>query len=337
MLSNKIIRGAVAAPLMLIASAAGTLIFTAPPSPPPIAAIQGAGDFMRAFAKAQPAAQYLTARDGSKLSYRRYPGKAGAGVVIAVHGSSGTTVAMHGIGQAISADGPTVYSVDLRGHGYSLGPGGRLGDVAYRGQYEDDLADMAKFVTAAHPAEKKLLLGHSTGGAVILRTASIKPYAENFDAYLALSPFIAPGSAMDRPNQGGWTSVSVPRIVVLSILNGFGISALDHMTVLEMAVPDGAKDRRPSSYSHALLASANLPRDWEPAIGAIAKPTAVLIGEDDELFFAKAYPAELGRANPGIRVQILPNVGHMAIIYQDDALAAVTAKVRDMLRPREAA
>ena len=332
MLTRKIMIGAVAAPVIIAAVISGILIFTAPKAPPPIAAIQGAGDSMRAFAEAQPAAQYLTARDGNKLSYRLYPGKAGAGVVVTVHGSSGTTVAMQGVAKAISTDGPTVYSVDLRGHGLSKGPGGRLGDVEYRGQYEDDLADISKFISKAHPTENKLLVGHSTGGAVILRTASIPSYASNFDAYLALSPFIAPGSAMDRPNQGGWTSVSVPRIIVLSILNGFGISALDHITVLAMAVPNGNKDRRPGSYSHALLASANLPRDWEPAIAAIRKPTEVLIGEDDELFFAKAYPAELGRANPRINVRLLPKVGHMGMVYQPEALKAVSNKVREMLR-----
>lgn len=333
MLSKYLMRGAISAPFLVAGAMGGILMLTAPKAPPPIAAIQGASDFMSAFAQAQPPASYMTARDGAKLSYRLYPGKAGAGVVVAVHGSSGTTVAMHGIAEAISAEGPAVYSIDLRGHGYSEGPDGRLGDVAYRGQYEDDLADIAKFVSIAHPTENKLLLGHSTGGAVILRTASIQAYADNYDAYLALSPFIAPGSAMDRPNQGGWTSVSVPRIVVLSILNGFGISALDHMTVLEMAVPDGTKDRRPGSYSHALLASANLPREWEPAIRAIQRPTQVLIGEKDELFFAKAYPSELGRANPKIKVTLLPNVGHMGMVYQDDALKAVTGKVREMLRP----
>jgi non-heme chloroperoxidase len=332
MLSNRLVRGAIATPIILATIAGGILLFTGPKTPPPIAAIQGAGDVMSAFAEAQPAAQYLTARDGTRLSYRLYPGKVGAGVVVAVHGSSGTTVAMHGVGQAISAVGPTVYSIDLRGHGLSNGPDGRLGDIVYRGQYEDDLADIAKFVTSANPAEKKLLLGHSMGAAVILRTASIPSYADNFDAYLALAPFIAPGSVMDRPNQGGWTSVSVPRIVVLSILNGFGISALDHIKVLAMAVPNGAKDRRPDGYSHALLASANLPREWEPAIGAIQKPTEVLIGEDDELFYAKAYPAELGRANPRIKVKLLPHISHMGMVYQADALKALAEKARSMLQ-----
>ncbi|MBW8735077.1 MAG: alpha/beta fold hydrolase, partial [Asticcacaulis sp.] len=213
-------------------------------------------------------------------------------------------------------------SVDLRGHGLSKGPGGRLGDIVYRGQYEDDLEDFAKLAAREHPGEKRLLLGHSMGGAVIMRTASIARYAKNYDAYLALSPFVAPGTAMDRPQEGGWTSVSVPRIVVLSILNNFGISALDHITVLAMAVPDSDRNLRPRTYSHALLASADLPRKWQPAVAAIRAPTRVLIGADDELFHAEAYPAEIGRANPAIPVTVLKGVGHMGMVYQPEALAA---------------
>lgn len=328
---KRLFRGLVAAPIVILAVVGGVLLFTAPKAPPPIAAIQSAGDVMSAFAVAQPKAQFITVRDGAKLSYRLYPGKPGRGVVVAVHGSSGNTVAMHGVAREISAKGATVYSIDLRGHGLSKGPDGRLGDVVYRGQYEDDISDVAKFIEAAHPGEQRLLLGHSMGGATILRTASMPAYARNFDGYLALSPFIAPGSAMDRPNEGGWTSVSVPRIVVLSILNQFGISALDHMTVMAMAVPEDDRNNRPHSYSHALLASADLPREWEPALAAIKSPAQILIGADDELFFANAYPSEIKRANPGIKVTLLPKVTHMGIVYQREALEAVAQTALDML------
>jgi pimeloyl-ACP methyl ester carboxylesterase len=157
-------------------------------------------------------------------------------------------------------------------------------------------------------------------------------YAKNYDCYLALSPFIAPGTAMDRPDEGGWTSVSVPRIVVLSILDNMGISAFDHMKVLAMAVPDSDRNMRPRTYSHALLASANLPRPWQPSVAAIKKPMRVLIGADDELFHAEAYPVELGKANPMIPVTLLKGVGHMGMVYQPEALAAEADAAVALLR-----
>lgn len=326
-----IIRGLIITPVVMATIAGGVLVFTAPKSPPPIVAIESANDPIAAYARQQPPAQYLTARDGAKLAYRIYPGKPGGGVVVAVHGSSGTTVAMHGVATTLSARGATVYSIDMRGHGLSKGPQGRLGDVVYRGQYEDDLADFAELAAREHPGEKRLLVGHSMGGAIILRTASLPAYAKNYDSYLALAPLIAPGSVMDRPSQGGWTTVSVPRIVVLTILNSFSISAFDHMTVLAMAVPETDNNMRPRSYSHALLASANLPRKWEPAVAAIKAPTRILIGSDDELFRAETYPTELGRVNSAIPVTLLPGIGHMGIVYEPKALEAVGSTVAEML------
>lgn len=320
------IRMALAVPLVLLTVAGLILAFTAPTTPPLIKAIQSSSKVIARYAAEQPAQRFFKARDGALLSYRLYEGVHGKGIVVAVHGSSGNTAAMHGVAQALSKRGVTVYSIDLRGHGMSPGPGGKLGDVSYRGQYEDDLADLAAYIRETNPDEKLMLLGHSTGGSVILRTASLSAYAKNYDAYLALSPFIAPGGPMDRPNQGGWTSVSVPRIVVLSILNGFGISALDHMTVLAMAVPPN-DDLRPRHYSHALLASANLPRDWKPAVTAIRAPTQILIGTDDELFVAKAYPAQIRSANPNIPVHLITGVTHMGIITNDKAIETIASKV----------
>ncbi len=331
-IAKHILRSLIIAPVVMAAVAGGILVFTAPKVPAPIAAIQKAGDPLKAFAMAEPAARFMTARDGNALSYRYYPGTPGGGVAVVVHGSSGTTVAMHGVASALSARGITVYSIDLRGHGLSRGPGGRLGDIVYRGQYEDDLEDFAKLAAREHPGERRLLLGHSMGGSTILRTAGMARYAKNYDAYLALSPFIAPGTAMDRPNEGGWTSVSVPRIVVLTILDTIGITVFDHMTVLAMAVPDGDRNMRPRTYSHALLASANLPRKWQPAIAAIRAPTRVLIGADDELFHAEAYPGAFAAVNPAIPVTVLKGVGHMGMVYQPAALEAEADTAVEMLQ-----
>ncbi len=327
-----LVRGLVVTPVVMAAVAAGILAFTAPKTPPAVVAIEKAGAPLRAFAMAQPPARFLTARDGNALSYRYYPGTPGGGVAVVVHGSSGTTVAMQGVASALSARGISVYSVDLRGHGLSKGPDGRLGDIVYRGQYEDDLADFAKLAAREHPGEKRLLLGHSMGGSTILRTAGMTRYAGNYDGYLALSPFIAQGTAMDRPNEGGWTSVSVLRIVVLSILDNLGITAFDHLTVLAMAVPDSDRNMRPRTYSHVLLASANLPRKWQPAIAAIHAPTRVLIGADDELFHAEAYPAAFAAVNPAIPVTVLKGVGHMGMVYQPQALKAEADTAVEMLK-----
>ena len=325
-----LLRGLILIPLVMITIAGGILIFTAPKTPPLIAAVEKANDPFARFSRELPAYHYLTARDGGKLAYHTYAGKPGGGIAVLVHGSSGTSLAVHGLAKAYAARGITVYAPDLRGHGMSPGPNGRLGDIVYRGQYEDDFDDLVKLIEREHPGEKRLLVGHSMGGAVILRTAASR-YAGNFNGYLALSPFIAPNTPMDRPSQGGWTVVSVPRIVVLTILNRFGISALDHLKVLAMAVPEN-DNQRPRTYSHALLASANLQQDWQARLAAIRQPTRILIGANDELFTASAYPSEIGKANAKIAVTIMPDQGHMTMMFDDKALAVETDTAVDILK-----
>ncbi len=325
-----LVRGLIITPIVMVIGVGGILLFTAPKPPPLIAAVEKANDPFARFSRELPDYHFMTARDGGTLAYHYYAGKPGGGVAVLVHGSSGSSLAVHGLAEAYAARGITVYAPDLRGHGLSPGPDHRLGDVSYRGQYEDDLDDLAKLVAREHPDEKRLLAGHSMGGAIILRTAASR-YAGNFNGYLALSPFIAPNTPMDQPAQGGWTVVSVPRIVVLSILNRFGISALDHLTVLAMAVPKNDL-QRPRTYSHALLASSNLQQDWQGALARITQPTRILIGANDELFVASAYPSAIGKANPKIPVTILPGQGHMTMMFDQKAITAETDAAVEMLK-----
>lgn len=317
---------AVSVVILLVCVIVAILLFTAPKSPPPIAAVESARSRLQALAAGLPPYRSYAARDGTAIAYLYYPGIQGKGAAVLLHGSSGVAGAMHGLARSLAAAGVTVYVPDLRGHGGS----GSLGLVSYRGQYEDDLADLAGLVGREHPGERRLLVGHSSGGSLALRTAA-GGTAEAFDAYLALAPFIAPGDPLSRPEQGRWTSVSVPRIVVLSILNGFGIDALDDLKVLAMAVPPDAEKGRPRAYSHALLASLNLPRDWHRAIARIRRPTSVLIGRQDELFVAPAYPAALGAANRGIGVGIVEGARHMSFLVDGAAIAAATAEARRLL------
>lgn len=316
-----ILRFLLATPFVIAAIMAVVLATTAPKQPPIIEAVEKANTPFAAYAKEVPPYQYLTARDGEKLAYHYYQGLPGKGVAVVIHGSSGTALAAHGVAKALQARGITVYAPDLRGHGKSKGYQGKLGDIAYVGQYQDDIADFSTLITARHKGEKRLLIGHSMGGAMILGTAH-PSRAQAFDTYLALSPFIAPNTPMDRPDEGGWTTVSIPRFVILSILNGFGITQFNHLKVLGMAVEKNNQDR-PRSYSYALTQSANLPREWKPAVAAIKAPTEILIGADDELFFADQYPKEIGAVNPSIPVTLIPKTGHMDIMFSDAALKVV--------------
>ncbi len=337
-----LVRTAVITPLVMATIAAGVLTLTAPKAPPPLASIENASSPYAGYAREQPAARILTARDGGKLAYRFYPAVGiEKGAVVLVHGSSGTGLTVHGLAKALAAKGMSVYAPDMRGHGQSPGPDGRLGDIVHRTQYSEDLTDFAAYLGRMHPGQKRLLAGFSMNGGLTLRhageaeaRAGSKAESKDggdYDAYLAISPFIAPGTVMDRPNQGGWTTVSVPRIVTLSILNQMGISAFDHLTVLAMAVPKDLHAGRPASYSHALLASSSLPRPWEKTVAAIKAPTRVIIGAQDELFVAEAYPTALKAVNPALPVRLVDGVDHMGMMLNPAAHDAIGTEAEALL------
>src|SRR5262245_3067285 len=54
-----------------------------------------------------PALERFAARDGTQLSYRRYParGPANDRIAILIHGSSGSSVAVHALADALAARG----------------------------------------------------------------------------------------------------------------------------------------------------------------------------------------------------------------------------------------
>ena len=86
-----------------------------------------------------PKLQHYTARDGTPLTYRHYPGKSDK-VLILLHGSGWHSQYFLPLAGFIASQGiAQVYTPDLRGHGPSPL---KRGDVDYIGQLEDDLAGL---------------------------------------------------------------------------------------------------------------------------------------------------------------------------------------------------
>ena len=267
-----------------------------------------------------PAVQRVTARDGAPLTYRVYPARADRAVVL-IHGSSGTNISMHKSAQSLQAEGATVYSISLRGHG---GSGTANGDTSYRTQLDDDLMDFIAAAGLTKPGIQRTLIGFSSGGGFVLRTAS-GANREVFDAYLAISPFIAQDAPTTRPASGGWVSVAVPRVVALSILDGFGMPWFQGLPVVRFATASGPSGNRTPVYSFRLAAGLQLSRDWRREIARIDRPTIVAVGAIDELFLAEQYGPLLKELNPRVTVEVVPGLGHLDMIAQARACAAVAA------------
>lgn len=315
---------------ILIVAVAGALAaaiaFDSPSAPPVLAAgntIPGIAQWN--FAEL-PKVQSVKARDGAPLNYRLYPGRADRAIVL-VHGSTGSGTEMLKLAQALQAAGATVYAISLRGHG---GSGTRNGDVSYRGQLDDDLADLAKGVEIDKQGVHRTLAGFSSGGGFVLRVAG-GPQAGLFDDYLAISPYIGPDSPTSKPNSGGWAGVALPRIVALSLLDGIGLPWFQGLPAIHFATQAKADDRRTPVYSFRLMASLQLGLDWRVVLARIKVPTRIVVGANDELFNADQFQPMMQAINPRIGVTVVPGHGHLGMIADPAAVTAVAAVWRQMV------
>lgn len=310
------------ASLVLAAAAtfAGVIAFSTPAELPRLAAgdtLPGTESWNRAEI---PEVRRVVARDGAPLTYRLYPGRADRAVVL-VHGSSGSSISMHKLAQALQQAGGTVYSISLRGHG---GSGTVNGDVSYQRQLDDDLIDFVQATGLADPKIRRSLIGFSSGGGFVLRTAS-GPSRADFHDYLAISPYIARDAPTTRPAAGGWVSVAAPRVVALSILDGFGLPWFQGLPVLRFATTAKPSENRTPIYSFRLAAGLQLARDWRAALGRIDRPTAIVVGSKDELFYAERYAPLFAELNPKVSVVVEPGFGHLDMVADGKACTAVAA------------
>lgn len=311
--------------VLAVGAIAATIAFDSPSAPPVLAAgntIPGIAQWN--FAEL-PKVQTVKARDGAPLNYRLYPGRADRAVVL-VHGSTGSGTEMLKLAQALQGAGATVYAISLRGHG---GSGTRNGDVSYRGQLDDDLADLVKGVGIDKQGVHRTLAGFSSGGGFVLRVAGGQQ-AGLFDDYLAIAPYIGPDSPTNKPNSGGWAGVALPRVVALSLLDGIGLPWFQGLPAIHFATQAKADDRRTPVYSFRLMASLQLGPDWRPVLARIKAPTQIVAGADDELFNADQFQPMMQAINPRIGVTVVPGHGHLGMIADPAAVSAVAAAWRKL-------
>jgi non-heme chloroperoxidase len=292
------------------------IAFGTAPAPPPLASIQAAGVVIASEIVDAPPPRRFRARDGTTLAYRTYfaaPDR----IAVLIHGSSGSGVGMHGFAKALQAAGISAYALDVRGHGDS----GRKGDIEYVGQLEDDVIDLLAEIGTPKDA-KRILAGFSSGGGFVLRFAG-GPGGDRFDGYLLLAPLLPWDAPTSRPNSGGWAAPSIPRIIGLTVLSALGIHWFEDLPVLAFAVPpqDTSRPRTPV-YSYRLWRNFSSHYNWQEDVRGIRRPTIVLIGDRDELFFADQYSPVLHAVRPDIAVETVPGLDHIGLVISPTGRAA---------------
>ena len=266
-----------------------------------------------------PALDHFTARDGTLLSYRHYParGPSGGRIAVLVHGSSGSSVAVHALADALAARGVETFAPDIRGHGAS----GTRGDIAYLGQLEDDLADLVAEIRKLAPAAPLTLLGHSAGGGFALRVAS-SPIKDLFARTVLLAPYLGYDAPSTREDSGGWASPDLPRILGLIALHRLGITCCDALPTLAFAVPPNSTKILVETYSDRLMRNFAT-RGYKSDFAAVTRPMTLISGADDELMFSDKFADAVHAIAPNIDVKLIDGVNHMQIVSAPKAIAVI--------------
>jgi non-heme chloroperoxidase len=296
---------------------AAVIAFSRPAKLPPMTSVSAA--FTGTDFSATPPKRHFTARDGTVLDYRAYPGDPSR-IAVLIHGSSGTSASMHLVAQAIHARGATVYALAMRGHDGT----GHSGDIDYIGQLDDDLVDFLATLGPRPAGQTRTLLGFSSGGGFVLRFAG-GPHGALFDRLILVAPQFPYNAPTARPNAGGWVSVAVPRLLGLSLLTRLGITAFNGLPVLRMAVnPDPAIGLTPV-YSFRMLRNFGPSDDYLGDIARAPGTVVLLAGSKDEIFQAERFAPLLKPVRPGLTVTIVPGLSHMEMTTRPAALGAIAA------------
>ena len=270
-----------------------------------------------------PPLSRFSARDGTELAYRHYParGPASGKIAILVHGSSGSSVAIHAVADALAARGVETYAPDIRGHGGS----GSRGDIAFVGQLENDMEDLVALVRRTSPTEPLTLLGHSAGGGFALRIAA-SPIQNLFARTVLLAPYLGYDAPTNRPDAGGWVHPDIPRLAGLRVLQRLGIDCCEALPVLAFAVPPNSERILTPTYSSRLMRNFAT-RSYKSDLAGAHHPITLIAGAGDELMQADKYADAVHAVAPSVEVKLIAGVGHMGIVGDPGGVSAVADDV----------
>ncbi len=266
-----------------------------------------------------PAPRPVIARDGTALAVRHY-GHDARTAVVALHGMFTDGSCFHRMATDLVRRGrATVHVPDLRGHGAS---GGRPGDVDHVGQLDEDLVDVLASVRAQRPGASVVLLGHSSGGALVLRHAGAGPGA-GVEGYVLLAPFLGGDAPTTRRVPGGPVTVDLPRFADIARRSAGGDPSGQDQVVLRFD-PSGLPGTglAAQAYTYRMMLSLAPRTDFATELAAIAQPLLVVAGSLDGCFDAERYEPTIAPHAKGT-FRVLPGVTHLGVLSSPPAWAAI--------------
>ncbi len=222
--------------------------------------------------------------------------------IVLVHGAGGNH--LYWPPEIRRLRGIRVFAPDLPGHGKSEGPGEQSIQ-----SYQDTLLRWLDFIGL----QKIILVGHSMGGAIALRFASLHPER------VAGLGLISTGARLKVH----------PSLIESAAGRGSNETAIEF--IIEQSFSDQAnprlvnqaaqrfKETRPSVLHGDFLACEAF--DMRQELGTLSMPTLVLCGDQDRMTPLR-FSQYLARQLPNAELEIIREAGHMVILERPREVAA---------------
>lgn len=250
--------------------------------------------------------------------YRLYRAENPDSVLILLHTAVFDSRLLQPLASALAeANVAHVFTPDLRGHGPD--PEQR-GNVAARGQLEDDIRSLVDRVENLYPDLTLVVGGHGTGGGVVVRFAAT-PRRDIVDGFLLLAPYLGRGTSTTRPGMGGWANFYGDRIFLHRVLTGVGIDRYPEMVTVEYEIPDELWDGTETlDHTYRLMASYTPEEDATERM--VDRPCLTLVGSDDETAYPEAYPELLG-ARASTQLEPIEGATYFDLTLTETAVDAI--------------
>ena len=137
------------------------------------------------------------------------------------------------------------------------------------------------------------------------------------------APYLGYKAKAVKPNSGGWVQTTRRRLIGLSMLNNIGFTFLNKLPVLFFNRPENSMDELKSPHYSYSMTMNFCPADHIEEIRNIAVPTLVVIGSEDESFYAEEFPAVFEAAEEYATVQIIDAIKHLDIVLDEKVVQVV--------------
>lgn len=240
----------------------------------------------------------------------------GATKVIAVHGWFGGEDGWGLLPELFDTEAYSVAFFDLRGYGRRM-------DVAGEYTLEEVAEDV--FALADELGWREFaLVGHSMGGAMVLRTFADDP--ERITGVVGISPVPASGVPLDEDSQalfGGAAEEHGNRRAIIDFTTGNRQPA----SWLDAMVAYSAQHSRPEAVAGYLTAWSGA--DFVADLPMVNVPVHAVVGEHDPALGEATMRATWLEQLPGCELTVIPNAGHYAMFEAPVSLiGAIDATLR---------